>query len=217
MIRIPAGRTIAITGSALSSGAAWWSKSGVDLVRIGAVSSTPLYLGPFATDVNVEVLMDAGTFSHSFVGDDQQVPESLIADTPSVSLTGAYVVKTSDSGRDFNLNAAAGQAITLPPATGSGRKYTFNVETTISSNTSTIKVANSSDTMAGVAKMGSSGGTSNIFGTAATSDTITMNGTTQGGIAGTRVIIEDFAVNKYVVDYNGVCSGISVTPFSATV
>ena len=217
MIRIPAGKTLKITGDALSSGVAWWSKSGAQLERIGDISSTPIYLGPYATDADIEAIMDVGTFTNIFVGEDQQIPESLIADVPSVSLTGAYVVKTSDSGKRFNLNAAAGQAITLPASTGSGRKYTFYVGTTITSNTSTIKVANATDVMAGRAVMGSSGGTSNIFGTAATSDTITMNGTTQAGRVGTCITIEDFALNVYRVAVDGVASGVSITPFSATV
>lgn len=137
--------------------------------------------------------------------------------------TGAYTLTTADSGSIIGLSAAAGQAITLPAASGSGSIYRFVVITTITSNTTTIKVANASDVMAGVATMGSAGGTSLSTGTTSTgavssqSDTITFNGTTQGGIIGTYVDVLDAAANLFVVEVHGVASGIAVTPFSATV
>ena len=59
------------------------------------------------------------------------------------------------------------------------------VATTVTSNSYKIQVANGDDTMAGVAIVANDGGdTASIFETAATSDTITLNGTTTGGILG---------------------------------
>ena len=137
--------------------------------------------------------------------------------------TGAYTVTAADSGSIIALSAAAGQAITLPAASGSGAVYRFVVITTITSNSTTIKVANASDVIAGVATMGSAGGTSLSTGTTSTgavsgqSDTITFNGTTQGGIIGTYVDVFDMAANLFVVEVHGVASGVAITPFSATV
>ncbi len=70
-----------------------------------------------------------------------------------VSATAATLTVTaaSHAGRTVLLDRAAGQAVTLPAATGSGNAYNFFVVTTITSNSTTIKVADATDVMAGVA------------------------------------------------------------------
>lgn len=143
----------------------------------------------------------------------------LYADqTPATAATAATLTVTAaDSGSIINLNRAAGIAVTLPAATGTGNVFRFYVGTSITSNTTTIKVANSSDVMGGVATIGSSGGTSLSTGTTSTSDTITMNGSTQGGLIGTYCEIRDVQTNLFQVTYHGVGSGVAITPFSATV
>lgn len=141
---------------------------------------------------------------------DLKAPVSVTASTLTVDAA-------TYAGQNVVLNRAAGIAVTLPAASGTGYSYTFVIGTTITSNTTTIKVANASDIMGGVATMGSSGGTSLSTGTATTSDTITFNGTTTGGIAGTKVELTDIATNLWQVSVHGVCSGIAATPFSATV
>jgi hypothetical protein len=145
--------------------------------------------------------------------------ELYTAFNPPVSVTASTLTADAATyaGKNVVLNRAAGIAVTLPAATGSGYSYTFFIGTTISSNSTTIKVANSSDIIGGVATMGSSGGTSASVGTASTSDTITFNGTTTGGIAGTRIELTDIAANLWNVEVHGVASGVALTPFSATV
>jgi len=118
------------------------------------------------------------------------------------------------SGKVVTLNLAAGQALTLPAATGSGAKFTLFVGTTYTSD-ATVKVANASDTMAGSAIV--DGTTSTMFQTAADSDTITLNGTTTGGVLGTQIVLEDVAANVWMVNMLGNGSGTEATPFSATV
>jgi hypothetical protein len=127
------------------------------------------------------------------------------------------LTEAAHAGKTIRMNQAAGVAITLPPATGSGNRYPLVTTVSVTSNTSTIKVANASDIMSGVATMGSAGGTSLSTGTATTSDTVTFNGTTQGGLIGTRVELVDVAANIWNVEVHGVCSGVAITPFSATV
>ena len=70
-----------------------------------------------------------------------------------VSATTATLTATAaaHSGRTVLLDRAAGQAVTLPAATGTGNSYKFFVLTTITSNTTTIKVVDATDVMAGVA------------------------------------------------------------------
>ena len=118
------------------------------------------------------------------------------------------------AGKMITLNRAAGVAVTLPAATGSGASFRFFVGTTFTSD-ATIKVANANDTMAGQAII--DGTTSTMFQTAATSDTITLNGSTTGGLLGTQVEVEDVEANVWYVKVLGNGSGTEATPFSATV
>jgi hypothetical protein len=104
--------------------------------------------------------------------------------------------------------------VTLPAATGSGASFRFFVGTTFTSD-ATIKVANANDTMAGQAII--DGTTSTMFQTAATSDTITLNGSTTGGLLGTQIEVEDVEANVWYVKVLGNGSGTEATPFSATV
>lgn len=114
------------------------------------------------------------------------------------------------------LNRAAGIAVTLPAATGSGASFEFIIGATVTSNTTTIKVANATDVMGGALTVAT-----DIAGvtcpTTSTSDTITMNGSTTGGIIGSRVKLIDVASGLWSVSGELVSSGTEATPFSATV
>jgi fructose-specific component phosphotransferase system IIB-like protein len=118
----------------------------------------------------------------------------------------------------YVVNAAAGAEVTLPPATGSGFRYTFIVGTTVTSNANVIQVANSDDIMQGVV-IGAADTDDSVNGweAASDSDTITMDGSTTGGIVGDRVELVDVAENVWAV--NGIIqqTGTEATPFSAAV
>lgn len=132
----------------------------------------------------------------------------------NITATTYSLTEWEHSGKVVTLDLAAGQAGTLPAATGSGAKFTLFVATTYTGS-ATVKVANASDTMAGSAII--DGTTSTMFQTAATSDTITMNGSTTGGLLGTQIVLEDVAANVWKVSMLGNGSGTEATPFSATV
>lgn len=135
--------------------------------------------------------------------------------TANTTLTAAL-----HGGKHLIVNKADGAAITLPAATGSGVRFVIILGTTISSNSTTIKVANASDTMVGyVESATATGATTNGFAEAAagTDDTITMNGTTTGGIVGSRVECIDIATNLWYVDGQLLGSGTLATSLSATV
>lgn len=134
-----------------------------------------------------------------------------------LSLTSSATLDSSYAQYVLKLNSAAGMTLTLPAATNSGIMFRIVATTSVTSNNYILKVANASDTMQGVAMIGASGGTSELFGTASTSDTITMNGTTTGGLRGSYIEIRDVASNLWQVRYHGVGSGVAATPFSATV
>lgn len=130
--------------------------------------------------------------------------------TATVAITDeAYV------GSRIVFNRAAGVVATLPPATGSGNRYEF-IGAVDASGAQVIKVTGN-DTMMGVAYLGNDSAGASCFYTADTSDTITLNGTTTGGLKGWRVICDDIAADVWAVNVMSEASGIEATPFSATV
>ena len=144
---------------------------------------------------------------------------AVLATTP-VNVTGATLTVTSDgqAGRTVVINAAAGCAITLPNATGTGSVYRFVIGTTITSNSTTIKVNNATDVMTGRAFVISDNSAAVLgYATASTDDTITLNGTTLGGYAGDFIEITDAIAGSYAVRVFTKATGTEATPFSATV
>ena len=124
----------------------------------------------------------------------------------------------NNQGATVYANRAAGQAFTLPASVGDGTTYTIVVGTAITSNSTTIKVANSTDVMTGQAQIASAADNSvSVWETAASSDTITMNGTTTGGLKGDKIVLQDVAAGFWSVLYVGAGSGTLASPFSATV
>ena len=138
---------------------------------------------------------------------------SLVSVTADVTLTSA-----SHAGRTMVFDIASGATVTLPAASGTGNVYKFFVTTTDTSNSYKIQVANANDTMAGVAIVANdSDNSASLFETAAASDTITLDGTTTGGILGGQVEIQDVASNIFSVAIRGAATGTEATPFSAAV
>ena len=143
-----------------------------------------------------------------------------VLSTPPVSVTGATLTCTKDvhAGRTTVISAVAGCAVTLPAATGTGSVYRFVIGSTITSNSTTIKVANATDVMTGRAFVVSDNTAAVLgFATAAASDTITLNGTTLGGLAGDHIEIIDAIAGTFAVRVFTAATGTEATPFSATV
>lgn len=135
-----------------------------------------------------------------------------------ISLTASATLNPSYAGTPITLNAAAGLTVTLPAAAGSGRIYSFIVGTTVTSNNYVIQVANSTDIMTGNVILAQDGGdTLVMFEAAADSDTITMNGTTKGGLKGDRITLTDIASGVWGLAMVGAATGTEATPLSAAV
>jgi hypothetical protein len=135
-----------------------------------------------------------------------------------IAVTASTTLTPYHAGTTIVVNAAAGLTLTLPAAAGTGREYHAVIGTTVTSNSVIIKVANASDVMTGTAiNAADAGDTAVMFETAATSDTITMNGSTTGGVKGDQVFIKDVATNLWAVRVIGSATGTEATPFSATV
>jgi hypothetical protein len=134
-----------------------------------------------------------------------------------ISVTASATLnRKTHAGTTTVINAAAGLTLTLPAASGTGDEYTIFVGTTVTSNNAIVQVANSTDIMQGVLSVAT-----DIAGvtcpTTTTSDTITMNGSTTGGIKGSYIVLKDMASGTWEVSGSLVSSGTEATPFSAAV
>src|SRR5574343_319908 len=116
--------------------------------------------------------------------------ESSIVNVTAYTLT---VKPQLHAGKTITLNRAAGVTCTLPAATGSGDVYDFLVGTTVTSNADIVKVANATDTMVGMAILAQDAADTVVQfdAVAGTSDTISLNGSTTGGIKGARISVRD--------------------------
>ena len=134
------------------------------------------------------------------------------------NFTASATLGPADANTVLTVNAAAGLTLTLPAAAGTGRTYEIVIGTTVTSNNVVIQVANASDVMTGVQWMAQDAADTVVaFETASTSDTITFNGTTKGGIKGDRVYLRDIAANLWHVSIHGSGTGTEATAFSAAV
>ena len=135
-----------------------------------------------------------------------------------VNITAALTLNENvHEGKILTVNSAAGIAIVLPASTGQGARYRLFIGTTITSVGTTIKVANASDTMGGQALQTGATGAVTAFLASSTSDTITLDGSTTGGIKGDYIELEDVSLNLWRVTIIGSITGSAATPFSATV
>jgi hypothetical protein len=141
-------------------------------------------------------------------------------DTTPVTASTVTITQTSHAGRVVVLDRAAGIAATLPAASGTGDVFSFIIKTTASGGSYVVKVANSTDVMNGSVAFFNDTGTAGLakcWAAADNDDTVTMNGTTTGGYAGTRIVCTDYASGFWSVQVFGRQSGVIATPFSATV
>lgn len=145
------------------------------------------------------------------------MPSNYFENYGIVTVSSATVSITDEAhvGQRVIFNRAAGVTATLPEATGSGNRYEF-IGAVDASGSQIIKVTGN-DTMAGIAYLGNDSAGVSCFYTADTSDTITLDGSTTGGLKGWRVICDDIAADVWAVTVMSEASGTEATPFSATV
>ena len=137
-----------------------------------------------------------------------------------INLTAATLTATNDVHGDktVTVNAAAGSTITLPAANGLGTRLRFVVGTTVTSNNLIIQAASAADTLTGIALIAQDAANTTVaFETASTSDTVTMNGTTKGGLKGNIIELEDIAPGVWSINITGAATGTEATPFIASV
>ena len=133
------------------------------------------------------------------------------------------ITQIEHAGRVNLLGEVGGNALvtlTLPAATGSGLEYKFIVSV-VNTSSYKIQVADATDTIDGsVNILDADANAQTAFVTAATSDTVTLNGTTSGGGSiGDTITLTDIATNQYAIEGQLVCAAGSnpATPFTAAV
>jgi hypothetical protein len=132
---------------------------------------------------------------------------------------GKQIYYTSTAAATFTLPAVISTSPSDPTdpnqSNNYGATFEFVLSTTVTGNF-VVQVANASDTMVGTAILGS-GTTALVFSTVTASDTITLSGTTTGGVGGASVKATVVGANRYKVEVVSGATGAVATPFSATV
>lgn len=170
---------------------------------VGAAST------PLAVTDRLRVLQSASGPAVEATVDDlaQACRAAIVVAGATLTLSAAY------RNRPVVLGKADGQTITLPATTGSGHRYRLVIGTAITSVGTVITALAAGATYKGLAQiMGASALVSAAA--AAGNNTITLNGSTKGGLVGTTVELEDVATNVWAVSVLGVGSGSAETPFS---
>lgn len=116
-----------------------------------------------------------------------------------------------------NTNSTVANTFTLPVATGSGVKFTI-INNIAQTQGSVVVAANgTTDTVKGLAVMvNSTAANAQAFLTSATSDKVTLNRTTTGGLGQDLIECWDSEANVWNIRVVANGSGTLATPFSAT-
>ena len=158
-------------------------------------------------------------------------PANVVDADSSISLTVA-----SHSGKIVHNDAAGAVTYTLPATNANsdsavagpgadlnnlsnvGAKFTI-VNSITKTGDLVVQVANATDVMTGMATIVDTDSSDNMEGfmTAAASDTITLNGSTTGGVTHATIECTVLASGKWKVDVISGCTGTPATPFSAAV
>jgi hypothetical protein len=111
----------------------------------------------------------------------------------------------------------AALAVTLPPATGSGAVYEF-VVSVVNTSGYTIQVTTTDIMQGSIMEKNADAGGAQAWPTEADSDTITLNGTTTGGVCiGDTIKCIDILSGTWAVSGQVTASGTEATMFSAAV
>lgn len=134
-----------------------------------------------------------------------------------VNISAATTLNAEDhAGRIVRTTNTTGVAITLPEATGTGNVYTIFTGATISSGSQTIVAPSASTSFVGGAAMSTDIAGVSIIANSG-DDTITMNGSTTGGVIGTWFRFTDVVTGVFMLEGFIASTGVEADPFSAAV
>jgi hypothetical protein len=132
-----------------------------------------------------------------------------------ITLTSATTLKQDNHAETIVvMNSTTGFTITMPAATATGNKYKFVQNLTVGSGSQVIAALGTDVLMGAIAIATDVAGVT--VPTTATSDKITFDGSTTGGLLGSTITLTDVASGKWLVEGSLVSTGAEATPFSAT-
>lgn len=147
-----------------------------------------------------------------------KAPGFITGAPKSVTAATKTILRTANAGRTTVINRAAGTALTLPAAKGTGDIYRFVVGTLLTSATIVVSTAPGTDNFAGGVIINDIGDTSpataDFFPTAATSNTFTMTQSLGAGKIGDWIEIQDIGLAVWSI--KGILQGVTdpATPFT---
>lgn len=112
--------------------------------------------------------------------------------------------------RWLSWNRALGGTIVLPASTGKNPEFRIWIPQTLTGSL-IMRTLSGTAIISGLANVQTS-----VFQSASNTNTITLNGTTTGGVLGTMVILNDMGSNQWLAEINATGSGTAATPFSNT-
>lgn len=156
---------------------------------------------------------ELGTALTGILATAAEINRSVDLSTRVVNVTASTLALTlaSHSDKIVTVNAAAGCAITLPAATGTGARFRIFIGTTVTSNTTTITRAGA-DTMFGMIYQLADGGATLAAYECPGSTVITLDGSTKGGIKGDYFVLEDVASAVWSIIGHTSATGSEATP-----
>lgn len=134
--------------------------------------------------------------------------------TPT-AITANTTLTAAQSGTLFLLNIATGAKVTLPAGVA-GLRYEFLITTSVTSNTYDIWSAGATALYGGVltSVVASTGVHTQYAPNGSSNYKISMNGTTTGGLQGTRIRITCVSATSWIVEGVNYASGTVATPFA---
>lgn len=130
-----------------------------------------------------------------------------------VTVTAAGAITTASAGTTTIINSAAGRALTLPAATGTGNVYRFIIGVTVTSSATTITAAGS-DKYYGVVLQSKAATTIANYNATGSSSVISLNGSTTGGLIGDEIVLVDVGSAKWALKAVIQGTGVIASPLS---
>lgn len=173
----------------------------------GLYTNTATVLGSTLAVTGASTFTGAVSFSGVASGGKRNVLASSGNTSPTVAQSGSVLLFDSGTGIAFTL-----------PAPAVGLEYTFVVANTVSSGTHSIVTDAASTYLLGALAMGSAAGTAtlNALGNGSSHIAVRMNGTTLGGILGTKITVTCTSATQWEVSGIVAGSGSLATPFATT-
>lgn len=212
---VPASHLVDITNhngttQGLQLGSVLVTLTAAQLNRLAALASTTLT----TTGAELNELHSGGAVNADFVKLHAITASAVQIDQAAgvggvTAVTGAGALA---SGTNI-VNSAAGIALTLPAATGSGKVIKVVVGITVSSSATTITAAGS-DKFYGVVLQSKAATAVANYNATGSSSIFTMDGSTKGGLIGDTITLTDVASAKWALQAHIQGTGSITSPLS---